>query len=173
MDVDDALQLLLELLVDAFSGDVHDFLLDCHQGVDWHPGVAEQGQFLDSVPEQYAVVFGVDENDFAQTAVLTAPAQQGRAELASVFGEFDQHVFSDEDLFDFEGVPVVAGVGNDCSIGKFVVADDVGHSLGFGVVVDPQGTSHLFPEVLDFDGLERGLDELVYFGQDAFLPVFQ
>lgn len=65
------------------------------------------------------------------------------------------------------------GIGDDSPCRQFVVTDDIGHSLGIGMVADPQRPSHLLPEVFDLDLLEGSLDEFVYLGKDVLLPVFE
>jgi hypothetical protein len=67
----------------------------------------------------------------------------------------------------------VIGIGDDSPCRQFVVTDDIGHSLGIGMVADPQRPSHLLPEVFDLDLLEGSLDEFVYLGKDVLLPVFE
>lgn len=64
-------------------------------------------------------------------------------------------------------------IRNDRSCRQFIIANDIGYSLGISMVAYPQWSSHLLPKVFDLDLLKGSFDELVYLGQDIFLPVFQ
>lgn len=99
MDVHHSLQFLLQFLVDAASGDMHHFLFDCHQGVDRHPGIAENGKLFNSVTHQNAARPHIDENYPGQTLLLRPPTQQRSPELAPP-RQFYKHVLAHEDLFE-------------------------------------------------------------------------
>ena len=75
MDIHHSLQFFLQLLVYAASGDMHHLLLHCHQGIDRHPGIAENGKLFDSVTHQNAARPHIDEDDPRQALLLRPPTE--------------------------------------------------------------------------------------------------
>ena len=151
---------------------MHHLLLDRHQRVHRHPGIAEDRKLLHPVAHQNTARPHIDEDNPCQTLLLRTPPQQGSPELSPP-RQLHKHVLPHEYLLDLERVPVVVCVGDDRSRRELIIANDVCHSLGIGVVTHSERSPHLFPEILNFDLFEGGLDELVDLGEDVLLPVLE
>ena len=67
----------------------------------------------------------------------------------------------------------MAGVGDGCASGKFIVTDDGGYSFSVGVVSNSEWPSHLLPEIINLDLFQSSLHEFMNLGKDILLPIIQ
>jgi len=65
------------------------------------------------------------------------------------------------------------GVRKYSSCWQFVIAYDVGYSLGFSMVPYSEGSSHLLPEVFNFQRFESSFNELVDTRKNVLFPVLE
>ncbi len=54
---------------------MHDFLFHCHESVDRNPGVTEECELFNSIPDQNTAVLDIDKHYLCQSLLLIAPAQ--------------------------------------------------------------------------------------------------
>lgn len=78
---------------------MHNFLFNCHEGVDGDPCIAEQSKLLKAVAHQSTVTFDVHKYDFCQALIVASPTQKRSKEVSFCFRDLDQDIFSHKYLF--------------------------------------------------------------------------
>ena len=127
-------------------------------------------------PATYQQVIGLDIYkyylDKAKLFSSTA-SEDRRRRLTRTFREFKQSIPPNSRLFKSKGIPIVVGIQQRRAGREFVLTQHICNLNRFELIVLPQRYAHLFEILLDFQWLERRLNELFDSWQNVFLPVLE